>query len=130
MPSDIREFLRGAWALGPWWRVWMVALLAVNLVAPVVFLPQVPAVVTLVATFTALPVAIVLVHVQGRYTRLLGLIHAPWLPMLATSLSLYPWNEPWVAYKTWLSLSIILSSISLVIDASDVYRFLGGSAES
>ena len=102
----------------------MVLLVAVNAVVPWLFLPRLPAVVTLVATFTALPAALVLVRVEGGFTKLVGLIHTPWVPMLATSLWLYPWNGELDAYKLWLTLSIAMTTISLVIDATDVYRFL------
>lgn len=123
MKAEMREFLRGAWGLGPGWRVWQALLLAANAVAPWFFLPRLTAIVTLVATATALPVALVLIRVQGKFTKLQGIIHAPWVPMLATLLLLYPWDAEFDAYRIWLSCSIAMTVVSLAIDASDVYRF-------
>lgn len=124
MKEALREFLRGAWALGPGWRIWMVLLLAANAVAPWFFLPELTAIVTLVATASALPVALVLVHIQGKFTKLVGMIHAPWVPMLAVSLCRYPWSGQFDSYKIWLSSSILLSTISLAIDIADVRQFI------
>lgn len=122
--TELKKFLRGAWALGSGWRVWMVLLLAANAVAPWFFLPRLTAIVTLVATATALPVALVLVRVQGKFTKLQGMIHAPWLPMLASSIYLFPWGAEFDAYKIWLTSSILMTIVSLAIDISDVCRFL------
>lgn len=124
MYQECREFVRGAWALGAFWRGWMVLLMVANGVAPAFFLPQLTAVVTLVATFTAVILALVLIRVQGRYTKLLGIIHAPWIPMLAVSIYLFPWEAEFDRYKTWLTFSIAMTMGSLLIDATDVVRFL------
>ena len=124
MKTELRELIRGAWALGPAWRVWMILLLLANAVAPWFFLPKLAAVVTLVATATALPLALAIIRLQGQYTKLLGMIHAPWVPMLAALLYLFPWDGDFDAYKAWLTCSIVLSAISLAIDATDVCRFL------
>jgi hypothetical protein len=105
----------------------MAALVAVNGVAPLFFLPRLTAVVTLVASFTAFSLALVLIRLHG-YSKLLGVIHAPWVPMLATSIYLYPGADAMDGYKAWLSASIVLTIGSLVIDVTDVYRFLKSHA--
>ena len=122
MIFELREFLRGAWALGIGWRVWMLLLVAANGVGPIFFLPKLPALVTLVATLTALVLAVTLIRNEGGYTKLLGMIHAPWVPMLAVLLYEYPWRGPLDGYKGWLTLSIVMTLGSLVIDATDVIR--------
>lgn len=123
MLKQSRELIAGAMALHPAWRPWMAALILVNGVAPLFFLPRLTAVVTLVASVTAFILGLVLVHLFG-FTKLLGLMHAPWIPMLAASIYLYPGADDFDSYKVWLTTSIVLTVGSLVIDASDVAKFL------
>ena len=123
MLREIKELVGGAWALHPVWRVWMTTLLAVNGVAPLFFLPRLTAVITIVASLTALAMALPLVRLHG-YSKLLGLIHAPWVPMVAASIYLYPGADVMSPYKAWLTASIVLSIGSLVIDVSDIFRFV------
>lgn len=123
MLKETRELAAGVMALHPAWRIWAAGLVAVNGVAPLFFLPRLTAVVTLVAGMTAFLLGLVLVRVHG-YTKLLGLMHAPWVPMLAASIYLYPGADAMSVYKAWLTTSIGLTVGSLVIDATDVFRFL------
>lgn len=123
MLKETKDLVAGALALHPVWWIWMAALVAVNGVAPLFFLPRLTAVVTLVASLTAFSLALVLIRLHG-YSKLLGVIHAPWVPMLAASIYLYPGADAMSVYKMWLTASIVLTIGSLVIDATDVLRFL------
>ena len=123
MLQETRELVVGAWALHPLWRVWMGALVLVNGVAPLFFLPRLTAVITLAAGVAAFTLALVLIRLHG-YSKLLGVIHAPWVPMLAASIYLYPGADAMSNYKLWLTASIVLTIGSLIIDASDVCRYL------
>ena len=123
MLKQSRELAAGVMALPPAWQGWVAALVVVNGVAPLFFLPRLTAVVTLVAGITAFLMGLVLVRLYG-YTKLLGLMHAPWAPMLAVSIYLYPGADDISAYKVWLTASIVLTTVSLAIDATDVVKFL------
>ncbi len=125
MLKETRILTAGVLALHPVWRIWMAALVAVNGVAPLFFLPRLTAAVTLVAGLTSFALGLVLVRLHG-YSKLLGLMHAPWVPMLACSVYLYPGADAMSVYKVWLTASIVLTIGSLAIDAIDVSRFLKG----
>jgi hypothetical protein len=123
MLKEMRELTAGALALHPVWWIWMAALVAVNGVAPLFFLPRLTAVVTLAAGVAAFSLGLVLVRLHG-YSKLLGVMHAPWVPMLAASIYLYPAADAMSLYKAWLTASSLLTIGSLVIDVTEVYRFL------
>lgn len=125
MIFELREFVRGAWALGAGWRVWMFLLVAVNGIGPLFFLPHLAAATMLVATAMALVMGLIVVRVQQRYTKLLGVIHAPWVPALLVALHEFTHlPDRFDDYKTWLACSIVMTVGSLLIDATDVLRFL------
>ena len=123
MQKELREFVAGALALGPGWWVWMALLIMANGVLPLFFLPQLTAIVTLVASAACLPIALALTRLFG-YSKLLGLMHAPWVPMLVVSCYFHPGLEDLDAYGWWLTFSIATTIGSLIIDTTDVVRFL------
>ena len=71
---------------------------------------------------------VLLVVLTGRFgfTRIMGLGHILWFPLvffLIRRLDLYPSTEP---YGLWMRAVIVLNSISLIIDVSDVVRYARG----
>lgn len=60
------------------------------------------------------------------FTRLLGLGHIFWVPLLFflwTHLGQIPAND---FYGIWIRLLMVINATSLVIDAVDVFRYLAG----
>jgi hypothetical protein len=122
MMRDIRTFLTGAFGLHPIWQVWLLLMAIVNGVVPLFFLPDLAAIVTLVGVFSGAILGLLLVRLQG-FTKLLGLMHVPWIPMLATQIGLYPGFDSASYYSMWLTSAIVITTISLVIDVIDVVIF-------
>ncbi len=110
------------------WQLWLMLLVAANAVAPLFFLRHLEAQVVL-GTF--LVGAMLMTWLTGRFgfTRILGLGHILWIPLLAFLLARVghiPGND---AYGIWIRSLIVLISISLVIDAFDVFRYIAGDQE-
>ncbi len=75
--------------------------------------------------------AMLMTWLTGRFgfTRILGLGHIFWIPLLAFLLARVghiPGND---AYGIWIWSLIVLNSVSLVIDAVDVFRYIAGDRE-
>jgi hypothetical protein len=60
------------------------------------------------------------------FTRILGLGHILWVPMLAFLLARLGDVSAGDAYGIWVRALIVLNSVSLVIDTIDVLRYLAG----
>ena len=110
------------------WQLWLMLLVAANAVAPLFFLRHLEAQVVL---GTMLASMTLMTWLTGRFgfTRTLGLGHIFWIPLLAFLLArvgLIPAND---AYGIWIRSLIVLNSVSLVIDAVDVYRYIAGDRE-
>ncbi len=60
------------------------------------------------------------------FSRILGLGHVAWLPLLAFLVDRVTEVPATDAFGLWLRAVIVLDAISLVIDAVDVVRFLRG----
>ncbi len=107
------------------WRLWLLILVALNALAPMFFLPRVEAVATLGAMVLSMGLMTLLTHWSG-FSRLLGLGHIAWIPLLIflwTQLGSGPASD---LFGLWIRAVMVLDAVSLVIDASDVVRWLTG----
>ena len=129
MLQAMKDFMRGLRSLAGPWQMWVGLLVVLNMLAPLVFLYRSEAQYTLAATLAGGMIGMLLVKVQG-FTRLLGLMHIFWIPLVA-----YLWVQmPYIplidAFGIWVRAVLIVDVISLVIDAVDVARYMAGERKS
>ncbi len=122
------KFNRGMLKMPVLWQAWLAVLVATNLVVPMFFLQRLEAQVVLGTILASLAL---MTFLTGRFgfTRILGLGHILWVPMLAflvARLGDIPDND---AFGIWIRAVIVLNSLSLVIDALDVVRYIAGDRE-
>ena len=125
MIDSFIKFNRGLLAMPIPWRLWVGPLLTLNLVAPLVFIGRIEAQATLAGILVSVALMTGLTRLSG-FSRLLGLGHIAWLPLLAflwTRLGEIPAAD---AFGLWLRAVIIINATSLVIDAVDVIRYAAG----
>ena len=125
MIKGIVKFNRAVFKLPIPWRVWLMLLMAVNMIVPFFFLDRVEARVVLVTMIVS---ATLMMAMTGKFgfTRILGLGHVLWIPLLFylwTTLGEHPAEEP---FGLWIRLVMVLNSLSLVIDTVDVMRYIRG----
>lgn len=121
----IIDFTRSLLAMPKHWLVWVGLMAAANLVGPFFWLGAYEARVTLLAFMLAASLQMVVFHRLG-FVRLLGAGHSPWLllvPWLAIRLASGGLHS---AFDYWLLSVIVLNGLSLIIDATDVVRWLRG----
>ncbi len=109
-------------------RLWLMLLIAANLVVPLFFLGHLEAQLVVVARLSSATLKSVLNGVYG-FTRLLGVGHIFWIPLLFflwTRLGQIPADN---FFGIWLRLLMILNAVSLVIDVVDVIRYIAGDRE-
>ncbi len=119
------EFNRGVLQMPSYWQLWLMLLLTVNLVIPLFFLKRIEARFAVGAVMLSMVLFSVLTA-QFGFTRILGLGHLPWVPLL-----IYLWKRleqvPWSTFPgKWMRALILLDAISLLIDAIDVVRYVLG----
>ena len=119
------RFMRGLLKLPLAIQLWLVVLILFNMVLPLAFWGQVEA---RIAFGTILVAALLMVVITWRvgFTRLLGLGHFVWYPLLYylwTRLPAHPADQPFGLY---LRVLMVLNGISLVLDVADVLRYIYG----
>jgi hypothetical protein len=123
------HFNRGMLAMPLHWKLWLVLLVSMNLAAPLFFIERVEA----RAAIGALLISMVLMSAltsRFGFTRILGLGHVAWIPLISFLLTRLPYVPPADAFGLWLRAVIGLNATSLVIDAIDVARFVRGEREA
>ena len=106
-------------------QLWLMLLVSVNLIAPLFFWNRLEAQVVLVAFLASVTL---MTFLTGRFgfTRIVGLGHIFWVPLLAFLLARLANVPTGDAYGLWIRAVIVLDGISLVIDAVDAIRYIGG----
>ncbi len=122
----MKKFFIGLFRLPIIWIIWAFFILAVNGLGPLFFLDESVAIVILVSTVMSAAVGFILVSVQG-FTKLVGLMHAPWVPALVLQLMVFFNESPEGDFAIWLLASIFTIAVSLAIDTVDVILFLKGN---
>ena len=122
------KFNKGMLRMPVQWQLWLLALVALNLVVPLFFVGRLEArvvVVTLLASMTLMTA----LTARFGFTRIVGAGHVLWVPMLYflwTRLDQIPADS---AFGVWIRVLMTLNPVSLVIDAVDVTRYIGGDRE-
>ena len=124
MHSFLR-FHRGLLGMPLHWQLWLGLLVGANLIAPLFFLEHVEARVTIAALLLSMTLMTALTARFG-FSRILGLGHVAWLPLLAFLVVRVAEVPAATAFGVWMRAVIVLDAISLVLDAVDVVRFLRG----
>ena len=107
------------------WKLWLSLLVAANVFVPMFYFQQLEAQIVL-GTMAANMALMTFLTSRFGFTRILGLGHIFWIPLLGfllTRLGNIPAGD---AYGTWLRVLILLNSVSLLIDIVDVRRYLAG----
>jgi len=110
------------------WVIWVALLVLFNLILPWFFIAAVEAKVVLVAFMPAAFIQMAIFSRRG-FVRLLGVGHFVWLPMIPWLWARLELAEPTTYFLYWMTVVIVLDSLSLLVDIVDVVRYLLGERE-
>lgn len=125
MIYGLTKFMLGVMKMPILWRMWLMLLMALNMIGPLFFLGRLEARIVLVTMVLNAALMMVLTGKFG-FTRILGAGHILWIPLiyyLWTRLAEIPANQP---FGLWLRVVMVVNCLSLVIDAVDVVRYAAG----
>jgi hypothetical protein len=128
MLGAVIRFHKGLLGMPLPWRLWVGLLVLANGVGPFFFWSHVEARIVL-AVFVAGALLMLLLTALSGFTRLLGLGHILWFPLLfflGTRLGGIPADT---AFGLWIRALMAINAASLVLDVADVVRYLAGDRE-
>ncbi len=106
-------------------KLWVGLLVIFNMIIPLFFLDRLEAQVVLAAIMASMAVMTLITATTG-FSRLLGLGHIFWVPLLYflwTHLDQIPPDD---GFGVWVRALMVINATSLVIDAVDVFRYFAG----
>jgi hypothetical protein len=121
-------FTRGMMSLPMPWPIWLAILMAANFVGSIYFFETLEAKVVL-AVFMAGAMFMMAIFAAKGFVRLLGIGHILWVPMVPWLWTRLDQAGPDSALGYWIMSVMIINSLSLIIDAVDVVRYLKGERE-
>ena len=108
------------------WVGWLGMLTFANFISPLIFITTLEGQVVLGTGIASAMIQMGIFQAKG-FVRLLGIGHSPWIPMLVWLWTRLDWDFSIFAY--WILALIVLNSLSLIIDAVDVARYLMGERD-
>ncbi len=126
MLKSIITFHKGLLKMGPFVLIWIGLLVSMNLIIPLVhFWPRSEAIIAVSVFLAGFMMLILLTHFYG-FTRILGLGHILWIPLVIYFLFHTDFSSLEQPLNQWMAGTILCNSISLVIDINDVIQYLRG----
>ncbi len=122
------SFTKTMFALPKPWVAWVMLLVVVNVVISLFYLTTIEAQVVLGAALIGFVIQIAIFSTQG-FVRLLGIGHVLWVPMVFWLWSRLDLAPPDSFFQSWLIIVVVLNTISLIIDATDVIRYWNGERD-
>ncbi len=119
------KFNKGIMSMPIYWQLWLMLLVTFNLIIPLFFLNRLEAQVVVGALVASMTLMTVLTAISG-FTRLLGLGHIFWIPLLYFLWMRLEQNPADDFFGLWLRVLMTLNAASLIIDVIDVGRYIAG----
>lgn len=119
------DFFRTMLLMPTPWLAWIGLLMAANLVGPLFFIETLEAQVVLAAIILGAVIQTAIFRAKG-FVRLLGMGHVAWVPMVAWLWTRLDQIEMSSAFGYWVLAVMVLDSVSLFIDVTDVLRYIRG----
>jgi hypothetical protein len=110
-------------------QAWLMILGISNMMIPLFLLRHIEAKIMFLATITGFMIG-VFIHKRKGMTRILGLMHAPWLFAIFFLIKGLVTSGAFDIYNLWMAIALVLTSLSLIIDIRDVTKYYSGHKES
>ena len=109
------------------WVAWVALLMGVSMIVPLVFINTLEGKIVFAAGMVGAMVMMLIFRSKG-FVRLLGVGHLFWIPLVIWLLGRAP--EASGIFQYWIWSVIVLDTLSLIIDLSDIVRYLGGEKQA
>ncbi len=126
--KSIINFMKTMLIMPIHWQAWLGILVTANIVVPMFYIHTLEAQVILATAIVGLIIMAFIFSMKG-FVRLMGIGHFGWLPLvfwLGMRLEHAP-ADSLLGY--WLMTVIVLDSLSLFIDTTDVLRYVKGERQ-
>ena len=124
----VTRFMKAIFSMEAPWPLWVALLMALNMIAPLFFFETLEAKAVLISTLAGAGLMKLLFYKYG-FVRLLGVGHIFWVPIviwLGSRFAEFSFESP---FEIWILSIMVFNSLSLVLDAMDVVRYINGDRQ-
>lgn len=122
------DFIRTMLTLPKPWVGWVMLMMTVNMIVPLLFLGTPEGKIVLGGAVLGAAFQTAIFSAKG-FVRLLGIGHIAWVPMVVWLWTRLDHAPAGSLFSYWLLATIVLVGVSLLIDATDVTRYLRGERD-
>ena len=122
------DFFRTMLKMPKLWLFWLALLMTANMIGPIVFIKSLEGRMVILAAMAGAAAQVAIFGSKG-FVRLLGVGHLPWVPLifwLWFRLDQVPGDS---IFRYWILSVIVLDTLSLIIDTTEVVRYISGDRE-
>ena len=123
------DFIRDLWRMPSTVRAWLMVLGISNMMIPLLLIRHIEAKIMLLCTILGFIIGVQM-HKRKGMTRILGLMHLPWLFAIFFLIKAIITRGVFDLYGLWMVMALLLISISLTIDIRDATRYYSGETDS
>ena len=120
------KFNKGMLTMPIAWQVWLLVLVAHNMIVPLFYFVRLEAQVVFVTLLASMGL-MTLITARTGFSRLLGLGHILWMPLLLWLWTRLPQIPADDFFGVWIRSLMVVNAVSLVIDAVDLARYISGN---
>ena len=124
-----RSLMRAILHMPKPWATWNVVLALVNLAGGLYYFGSLEGKLVVGAFFAAVIVMEAMYKAKG-FVRLLGLGHIFWVPLVPWLALRLDWGRLDNAFAVWVAVLVVMNTLSLILDAIDVVRYVRGERAS
>lgn len=107
------------------WRIWGRIIIFFNFIGPLPFLMHTEAQLTLAVNVIQAAVMMVIFRKLG-FVRLMGVAHYGWFALIPYLILQLQGASDIGPFEVWLAALIVVDAISLIIDVTDMFRYIAG----
>jgi hypothetical protein len=111
------------------WKPWLIGLLMANMVVPLFLMADHVEARVVFGAALLCGACFVVLTAYGGFSRLLGLGHLPWIPLILYLVTRLDQAPAETFFGVWLRTVIVLDLGSLGLDVANVIRYLAGQRE-
>lgn len=121
----LKVFVKGMLVFPPTVWLWLALLMTANMVLPLVFIASLEGQVVFLCMLIGAMLQMAIIARLG-FVRLLGLGHILWLLLVPWLWGRLELHQPGTSFRYFLAGVMVINTISVLIDAADVVRWMRG----
>lgn len=122
----LTRFWKGLCRYPLFWQAWAHFIIFINIGGACLFWNQELSLWVVASMFASFAVGLLIVYIHG-FTKLIGLMHLAWIPMITHAIALLDIADITSPFGLWIRLLLIVNGVTLAVDTINIARYILGN---